>query len=48
MLYVTSHPGQLSLLPSVGWETSTGGQTGNAVQLGSKAVGGRENSVIPR
>ena len=34
--YVTSHPGQLSLLHSVGLEMSTG-QCGDALQLGIKA-----------
>jgi len=31
--YVNSHPGQLSLLPSVGWEMITGG---DALQLSSE------------
>jgi len=34
--YVTSHLGQLSILPSVGRETSTG-QCGGALRLGVKA-----------
>ena len=35
--YVTSHPGQLSLLPSVGREMSTGQRAGDALRLGVKA-----------
>ena len=34
--YVSSHPGQLSLLPSVGREMSTG-QSADALRLGSKS-----------
>jgi len=56
--YVTSHRGQLSLLPSVGWETSTGqsvvmccgteSKTGWLIPFVDKRVGDRLNCVIPR
>jgi len=49
--YVTSHPGQLSLLSSMGWELSTGQgvvmlcswgvQAGWLIPLVSKCLGGR-------
>jgi len=35
--YVTSHPGQLSLLPSVGRQMSIGQKPGDALRLGVKA-----------
>ena len=43
--YVTSHPGQLSLLPSVGREMSTG-QCCDALRLGSKMQDGSFHSRI--
>jgi len=41
--YVTSHLRQLSLLPSVGREMSTGPNRGDALRLGSK--GRMANSI---
>jgi len=43
--FVTSHSGQLSLLPSVGWKMTTG-QCGDALRLKNKGKYGKY--VIPR
>jgi len=45
--YVTNHPGQLSLLPYVGWEMSTGQKCGDVLWI-SVWVAGKTNCVIPR
>jgi len=36
--YVTSHSGQLSFLPSAGWEMSTDKEMESALQLGRSGV----------